>query len=195
MTTLKPSCFIVRPGKVGHRLYDNSVPTIFPSFPAYYLKDQRRRKLQIKKVYVSPQKSCEPTPSKVAKVVGSEHSYASSTGNAHSDVKQFKKTVKILKEKVWWQKKKIENMEELMKSLKDKQLVSSQQHNLLEHNILHIYSEVNQKVKWKFYILNMLDTMFCPSSQWWKVLHYGMVVNNSHQLSRLCSRWVELSLK
>ena len=29
-------------------------------------------------------------------------------------------------------------MEELMKSLKDKQLVSSQQSNLLDHNILHI---------------------------------------------------------
>ena len=30
--------------------------------------------------------------------------------------------------------KKIKNMEELMKSLKDKQLVSSQQYNLLDHN-------------------------------------------------------------
>ena len=54
----------------------------------------------MKRVYVLPQKSCEPSPSKVAKVVGSEHSYASTTDNAHSQVKQLKKTVKILKQNV-----------------------------------------------------------------------------------------------
>ena len=54
----------------------------------------------MKRVYVSPQKSCEPSLSKVAKVVGSEHSYASTTDNAHSEVKQSKKTVNILKQKV-----------------------------------------------------------------------------------------------
>ena len=69
----EPSCFFVRPGKVGCRLYDNSVPTIFPSFPAYYQKEQRKRKLPMKRVYVSPQKSCQPSQARVAKVVGSEH--------------------------------------------------------------------------------------------------------------------------
>ena len=54
----------------------------------------------MKRVHVSPQKSCEPSPSNVAKVVGSEHSYASTTDNAHCEVKQLKKTVKILKQKV-----------------------------------------------------------------------------------------------
>ena len=83
---------------------------------------------------VSLQKSSEPSPLKVAKVVGSDHSYASTTDNTHSEVKQLKKTVKIIKQKVQQQKKKNENMEELMKSLKDKQLVSSLQHNLLNHN-------------------------------------------------------------
>ena len=33
----------------------------------------------------------KPSPSKVAKVVGSEHSYASTTDNAHSVVKHLKK--------------------------------------------------------------------------------------------------------
>ena len=51
----EPSCSVVRPGKVGHRLYDNSVPTIYPSFPVYYWKEQRKRKLSMKRVYVSPQ--------------------------------------------------------------------------------------------------------------------------------------------
>ena len=54
--------------------------------------------------------------------------------NAQSEVKQLKKAVKTLKQKVQWQKKKTENMEELIKSPKNKQLVSSQQHNLLDHN-------------------------------------------------------------
>ena len=87
----EPSCFVVRPGKVGHRLYDNSVPAIFPSSPAYYQKEQRKRKLPMKMVYDSPQKCQEPSPSKVVKVVGSEHSYASATDNTHSEVKQLKR--------------------------------------------------------------------------------------------------------
>ena len=61
---------------------------------------RERGKLPMKRVYVSPQKSCEPSPSKVAKVVGSEHSYASTTDNAHYEVNQLKKTVKIVQQKV-----------------------------------------------------------------------------------------------
>ena len=72
----------------------------------------------MKRVYVTPQKNCDPLPSKVVKVVGSEHSHASTTDNTHSKVKQLKKTMNILKQKVQ-QKKKTENMEDLMKSLKD----------------------------------------------------------------------------
>ena len=90
----EPSCIVLRSGKVGCKLYDNSVPSVFPSFPAYYQNEQRKRKLAMKRVYISPQMSCETSPSKVAKVVGSEHSYASTTGNAHSEVKQLKMTVK-----------------------------------------------------------------------------------------------------
>ena len=87
----EPSCFVVRAGKVRCRLYNNSVPTVFPSSPAYYPKEQRKRKLTMKWVYVLPQKFCEPSLSKVAKIVGSEHSYASITDSAHSEVKQLKK--------------------------------------------------------------------------------------------------------
>ena len=102
----EPTCFIIRLGKVGCILYDNSVTTIFPSFPAYYQTEQRKRKLPMKMVYVSPHKSCEPSSSKVAKLVGREHSYASTKDSAHSEVKQLKNTKKIFKQKVWQQKKK-----------------------------------------------------------------------------------------
>ena len=54
----------------------------------------------MKRVYVSPQKCCEPVPSKAEKVVGSEHSQASTTDNACSKEKRLKKTVKILKQKL-----------------------------------------------------------------------------------------------
>ena len=130
----EPSCFVVRPGQFWFRLYDNSVPKISLPFLHTTKKSREREKLPMKRVYVSPQKSCESSPSEFAKVVGSEHSYAITTDSAHSEVKQLKNKVKVLKQKIQQQKRKIENMEELMKSLKDKQLVSCQQHKLLRHN-------------------------------------------------------------
>ena len=54
----------------------------------------------MKRVCVSPQRSCKPSPSKVAKVVGSEHSFASTTDNAHSEVKPLEKAVKMLRQGV-----------------------------------------------------------------------------------------------
>ena len=45
----------------------------------------------------------------------------------------WKRQWKLWSKKFIDKRKKIENMEELMKSLKDKQLVSSQQHNLLDN--------------------------------------------------------------
>ena len=46
VTTLNHS-FCCQTRESGCRLFDNSVPTIFPSFPAYYQKEQRKRKLSI----------------------------------------------------------------------------------------------------------------------------------------------------
>ena len=46
-------------------------------------------------------------------------------------------------------REKIENMEELMKSLKDKQLVSGQQHNLFHHNLGGV-SKCLFETKWQF---------------------------------------------
>ena len=51
------------------------------------------------RVHVLPQKSYVPSPSEAEKVVGSEHSYASATDNAHSEVQQLRRTAKILSKK------------------------------------------------------------------------------------------------
>ena len=40
----EPSCFVVRPGKTGHHLNDNSVPTIFPTFPHYYQRTEKAKR-------------------------------------------------------------------------------------------------------------------------------------------------------
>ena len=78
----------------------------FPFLSCILPKRAEEEKTASEMQWLSPQKSCEPSPSKVVKVFGSEHSYASATNNAHSEVKQLKKIVKILKQKVQWQKKK-----------------------------------------------------------------------------------------
>ena len=40
----EPSCFVVRPGKIGHHLNDNAVPTIFPTFPHYYQRTEKAKR-------------------------------------------------------------------------------------------------------------------------------------------------------
>ena len=89
----EPSCFVVRPGKLG----TDCMTIQFQQFPLHFLHTTKKAN---ENGVCFTIKVCEPSPSKVAKVVGSEHSYASSTDNAQSGVKQLKKTVKILKQKV-----------------------------------------------------------------------------------------------
>ena len=89
-------------------------------------------------MHVSPQKSCEPSPSKVVNVVGSEHLYASATDNAQSEVKQMKKTEKILSKKFAIKRKKMKCGRAYEKSKRQTIGFKSQQQNLFDHNIIHI---------------------------------------------------------
>ena len=56
-----PSCYLDTPGRVGHFLHPNSIPTIFPKLEDYYQLDYKRRK--------SPTKRQYPLPKKLPKVV------------------------------------------------------------------------------------------------------------------------------
>ena len=84
-------------GKIGCKLSNDAVPSIFPSFPKYYYNQKAKRK---------PPNTRElaPSPSKVARTVVSEHSYASNQEMVHKDVKQLKRDIKVLKQKVCQQK-------------------------------------------------------------------------------------------
>ena len=83
-----PSCFKVRAWKIGHKLCNDTVPSIFPSFPEYYQNQKAKRK--------PPQiRELAPCPSKVARTVVREHSYASNQEKAHEIVKQLKRDMKL----------------------------------------------------------------------------------------------------
>ena len=66
----EPSCFVVRPGKIGCHLNDNAVHTIFPTFSQYYQRTEKaKRKSPCKQkpavILVSPSiwtasVNCEP---------------------------------------------------------------------------------------------------------------------------------------
>ena len=45
------SCFVVRPGKHGQRLYEHAVPSIFPNFPDYLQKSSVKQKSPKKRKY------------------------------------------------------------------------------------------------------------------------------------------------
>ena len=62
------------------------------------------------------------SPSKVAKVVTTEHSYANKRINVDEKLQTYKKQVKALKQQVRRKNKKIKNMEELLKLLKKEKL-------------------------------------------------------------------------
>ena len=69
------SCFVVRPGKKGRCLNPNAVPTIF-QFPEHLQKKYIKRKSPKKRTIEDDTDNIDqPSPSKMAKIVESDHSY------------------------------------------------------------------------------------------------------------------------
>ena len=79
------SCFIVRPGKQGHRLKDGAVPTNFVCGKSYYDKPKTKRKAPLKRQHaectVQPAVEVHLSPSKYARIVTSDHSYTNTKDN------------------------------------------------------------------------------------------------------------------
>ena len=69
----EPSCFVVRPGKIGRHLSDNAVPTIFPTFPHYY---QRSEKAKRKSPCKRKPADVLASQSKVARTLANDYGYA-----------------------------------------------------------------------------------------------------------------------
>ena len=71
------SCFVVRPGKSGRRLFDHAVPTKFSFGKSYLDKPQTKRKPTKKRHFEEPSVEVFPSPSKCARIVAADHSYTS----------------------------------------------------------------------------------------------------------------------
>ena len=138
------SSFVIRPGKDSRRLNEHAIPSLFPSFPEHLQKSHVKRKSPRKRKVVKqatpsieqPTYS-EPSPSKIAKSIDSDHSYADDSLNAVEQLEQIKelqKQVKVLKQKIRRKDKKIKNIEQLFNSLEEKNLILEEQHSLLQHN-------------------------------------------------------------
>ena len=84
------------------------------------------------------------SPSKVAKVVTTEHSYANKRINVNEKLQTYKKQVKALKQQVQRKNKKIKDMEELLKLLKKEKLLLDDQCSLLEHNFSCVTEQLFQ---------------------------------------------------
>ena len=131
----------MHPGKCGNRLYDHTVPSIFPNFPANLQKVGTKWKSPKKRKYDFPKKrkyeeqpSCSSvSPSKLTKAVEPDNSYMKNV-NISEQLNTYKKQVKALTEKVCQRNKRIKNMNELINKLKKEKLIFDEQHSLLEHN-------------------------------------------------------------
>ena len=97
----EPSCFVVRPGKIGHHLNDNAVPTIFPTFPHYC---QRTEKAKGKSPCKQRPADVLASPSQVARTLANDHGYAQVHEPAQIykqtqvEITKLQKKVKVLKE-------------------------------------------------------------------------------------------------
>ena len=83
-----------------------------------------------------------PSPSKVAKEIGLDHSYANLESNLPGQVKKLKQKVKVLQVQLSRRNRKIRNMKELLDVLKTEKLILDEQHSLLQHNFTGVTESI-----------------------------------------------------
>ena len=108
------------------------MPTIFPKY--LQPKPVKKRKSPRKRLFIEPETILQPSPSKLAKISASDHAYANTQGYPDVELSELKKQVKTLKQKVRRRNKKVKSLKDLLQSLRDKQLIALEQHDLLTHN-------------------------------------------------------------
>lgn len=132
------SCFVQTGGKIGRHLKPGSIPTIFPAFPKHLQQSVRKRRSPVKRKQ-------EVSPSKIRKTIASEHTYnageTSQASNLHL-IKVLSRKNKVLKQKVRRRNKKIKELNSLLETLKEKQLVAEKQASLLEYNFSGVAKEI-----------------------------------------------------
>ena len=144
-----PDSFLPIKGLGRRTLKPNAVPSIFPKFPQQLrVSPKPKQRSPKKRKIVEP-----PTPSKIAK----EHLYACQSefdpNKSKQEIVHLKKKVSALWAKIQRRNKKIKNMGDLLKVLKEQKLVSDEKLALLDHNFSGIAKKLfrdqvrNAKVK------------------------------------------------
>ena len=118
----------------------DAVPIIFPKFPQHLQVSPKPKQRSPKKhKIVEP-----PTPRKIAK----EHLYACQSEfdpiKSKQEIVHLKKKVSALRAKIQCRNKKIKNMGDLLKVLKEQKLVSDEKLALLHHNFSGIAKKLFQ---------------------------------------------------
>ena len=60
----EPSCFVIWPGKIGHRLNSGAIPFIFPAFPEHLQKSTTKRKSSTKRKQLAAGLQAQASPLK-----------------------------------------------------------------------------------------------------------------------------------
>ena len=147
------------------------MPTIF-NYPAHLQKKKVTRKSPKKRFFVEPEITFEPSPTKIAKVSVVDHAY-SKKSQPEAEVSQLRKHVKILKQKVRQRNKRMKCMKDLMKSLKEKQLIAATEHEVLSHNFnsvsKHLFDDQMKNSKTES---NLSNQYTMETKQFAMTLHY-----------------------
>ena len=123
------NCFVVRPNKIGRRLNDSAVPSIFNFPPHLQPKPHTPRKARTRSAeasasssHVSPVVEVQdaPSPEKIVRRVNVEHSYMSRDPPLSPEMvektEKLKKKIKILTQRVRRKQRQINKMADLLKS-------------------------------------------------------------------------------
>ena len=137
-----------------------------------YKKKKVTRKSPKKRFFVEPEITFEPSPTKIAKVSVVDHAY-SKKSQPEAEVSQLRKHVKILKQKVRQRNKRMKCMKDLMKSLKEKQLIAAIEHEVLSHNFngvsKHLFDDQMKNSKTES---NLSNQYTMETKQFAMTLHY-----------------------
>ena len=126
-------------GKVHQRLDKNAVPSIFPQFPKHLqIIEKKKKSLPKTKIIEQPY---QPSPSKVTKAISLDHTYKSCK-SAEQKILRLTKQNEALHHRLHQRVKKIQNVQYLLQSLKNKQLILDEQLQNLNQNFGHVAQQL-----------------------------------------------------
>ena len=118
------SDFIQRTG-ICKRLKQDAIPSVFPAFPKYLQNNVAKWKLP-------KERKTETSPTKIRKTTISDHCYTSTEASTTEKVKTLSKKIYALNQCLYKRNKRIKNMTDLIKQLKEKSYFAEKQAYLLE---------------------------------------------------------------